>query len=145
MKFRKKCKNERDLRRITGMNVKYVIGSIVEMVIKIVVFIFIAMFVVRTATAAYDYGFRVFAEKPIDVGEGRTISVSIGNADSAKEVGEMLQQRGLIRDANLFRIQELLSENHGMIQPGIYDLSTAMTAQEMLAVIAAEPEEESKE
>ena len=145
MKFRKKCKNERDLRRITGMNVKYVIGSIVEMVIKIAVFIFIAMFVVRTATAAYDYGFRVFAEKPIDVGEGRTISVSIGNADSAKEVGEMLQQRGLIRDANLFRIQELLSENHGMIQPGIYDLSTAMTAQEMLAVIAAKPEEESKE
>ena len=127
------------------MNVKYVIGSIVEMVIEIVVFIFIAMFVVRTATAAYDYGFRVFAEKPIDVGEGRTISVSIGSTDSAKEVGEMLQQRGLIRDANLFRIQELLSENHGMIQPGIYDLSTAMTAQEMLAVIAAEPEEESKE
>ncbi len=145
MKFQKKCKNERDLRRITGMNVKYVIGSIVEMVIKIVVFIFIAMFVVRTATAAYDYGFRVFAEKPIDVGEGRIISVSIGTTDSAKEVGEMLQQRGLIRDANLFRIQELLSENHGMIQPGIYDLSTAMTAQEMLAVIAAEPEEESKE
>ena len=127
------------------MNIKYIIGSIVEMVIKIVVFIFIAMFVVRTATAAYDYGFRVFAEKPIDVGEGRTISVSIGSTDSAKEVGEMLQQRGLIRDANLFRIQELLSENHGMIQPGIYDLSTAMTAQEMLAVIAAEPEEESKE
>ena len=49
------------------MNVKYVIGSIVEMVIKIVVFIFIAMFVVRTATAAFDYGFRVFEEKPIDV------------------------------------------------------------------------------
>ena len=127
------------------MNVKYVIGSIVEVVIKIGGFIFIAMFVVRTATAAYDYGFRVFAEKPIDVGEGRTISVSIGSTDSAKKVGEMLQQRGLIRDANLFRIQELLSENHGMIQPGIYDLSTAMTAQEMLAVIAAEPEEESKE
>ena len=145
VKFQKKCKSERDLRRITGMNIKYVIGSIVEMVIKIAVFIFIAMFVVRTATAAYDYGFRVFAEKPIEVGEGRTISVSIGNADSAKEVGEMLQQRGLIRDANLFRIQELLSENHGMIQPGIYDLSTAMTAQEMLAVIAAKPEEESKE
>ncbi|MDE6993201.1 MAG: endolytic transglycosylase MltG [Lachnospiraceae bacterium] len=124
------------------MNIKYIIGSIVEMVIKIVVFIFIAMFVIRTATAAYDYGFRVFAEKPMDVGEGRMISVSIGNADSAKEVGEMLQERGLIRDAKLFRIQELLSENHGKIQPGIYDLSTSMTVQEMLAVIAVEPEEE---
>ncbi len=124
------------------MNIKYIIGSIVEMVIKIVVFIFIAMFVIRTATAAYDYGFRVFAEKPMDVGAGRMISVSIGNADSAKEVGEMLQERGLIRDAKLFRIQELLSENHGKIQPGIYDLSTSMTVQEMLAVIAVEPEEE---
>ena len=124
------------------MNIKYIIGSIVEMVIKIVVFIFIAMFVIRTATAAYDYGFRVFAEKPMDVGEGRMISVSIGNADSAKEVGEMLQERGLIRDAKLFRIQELLSENHGKIQPGIYVLSTSMTVQEMLAVIAVEPEEE---
>ncbi len=124
------------------MNIKYIIGSIVEMVIKIVVFIFIAMFVIRTATAAYDYGFRVFAEKPMDVGEGRMISVSIGNADSAKEVGEMLQERGMIRDAKLFRIQELLSENHGKIQPGIYDLSTSMTVQEMLAVIAVEPEEE---
>ena len=78
----------------------------------------------------------------MDVGEGRTISVSIGNADSAKEVGEMLQERGLIRDATLFRIQELLSENHGKIRPGIYDLTTAMTAQEMLEVIAAKPDEE---
>lgn len=123
------------------MKVKYIIGSLAELIIKIAAFIFIAMFVIKTATAAYDYGFRVFAEEPLAVGEGRVISVSIGNADSAKEVGEMLQERGLIRDANLFRIQELLSEHHGKIQPGIYDLNTAMTAQEMLEVIAAEPEE----
>ena len=71
--------------------------------------------------------------------------MSIGGTDSAKEVGEMLQEKGLIRDANLFRIQELLSENHGKIQPGIYDLSTTMTAQEMLAVIAVEPESEEEE
>ena len=123
------------------MKVKYIIGSLVEMIIKIAAFVFIVMFVFRTATAAYDYGFRVFAEEPMEIGEGRIISVSIAT-DSAREVGEMLQERGLIRDANLFRIQELLSEYHGKIQPGVYDLSTAMTAQEILAVIAVEPEEE---
>ncbi len=127
------------------MKIKYVIGSLAELIIKIAAFIFITMFVVRTATAAYDYGFRVFAEEPMEAGEGRVISVSIGGGDSAKEVGEMLQERGLIRDANLFRIQELLSEHHGKIQPGIYDLSTSMTAQDMLAVIAVEPEEEEDE
>lgn len=122
------------------MKVKYIIGSLAEAIIKIVVLVFIVSFVFRTATAAYEYGFRVFAEEPMEAGEGRTISVSISGGDSAKEVGEMLQERGLIRDANLFRIQELLSEHHGKIQPGIYDLSTSMTAQDMLAVIAVEPE-----
>lgn len=122
------------------MKLKYVIGSVVELAIKIVAAVFIVMFVTKTAVSAYDYGFRVFAEEPVESGMGRTISVSIGGTDSAKEVAEMLQEKGLIRDANLFRIQELLSENHGKIQPGIYDLNTAMTAQEMLAVIAVEPE-----
>ena len=42
-------------------------------------------------------------------------------------------------------IQELLSEDHGKIQPGIYDLSTAMTAQEMMAVMAADAPEEDEE
>lgn len=127
------------------MKLKYVVGSVAELIIKIVAVVFIVMFVTKTATAAYDYGFRVFAEEPVESGAGRTISVSIGGTDSAKEVGEMLQEKGLIRDANLFRIQELLSENHGKIQPGIYDLNTAMTAQEMLAVIAVEPESDEEE
>ena len=127
------------------MKVKYIIGAIVETVIKLVALIFIVTYVIRGATAAYDYGFRVFAEEPMEAGEGRIISVSVANGDTAKEVGQMLQDKGLIRDAVLFRIQELLSENHGKIQPGIYDLSTAMTAQEMLAVIAVEPETEEEE
>lgn len=127
------------------MKVKYIIGSLVETVIKIVVLVFVVMFVARTSAAAYEYGFRVFAEEPVSSGEGRTISVSIGNTDTAREVGEMLQEKGLIRDAQLFRIQELLSEHHGKIRPGIYDLSTAMTAQDMLAVIAEEPESEEEE
>lgn len=122
------------------MKIKYIIGSLAEAILKIVALVFIVTFIYRTATAAYEYGFRVFAEEPMEAGEGRTISVSVGAADSAKEVGEMLQERGLIRDATLFRIQELLSEHHGKIQPGIYDLNTAMTAQDMLAVIAVEPE-----
>lgn len=127
------------------MNWKYLVGGTAQLIIKAVAFAFIIMYVLRISTAAYDYGYRVFAETPISVGEGRTISVYIEDGDSAKEVGEMLQEKGLIRDANLFRIQELLSEQRGKIKPGIYDLSTSMTAQEMLAVISPEEEEESEE
>lgn len=127
------------------MNWKYLVGGTAQLIIKLVALVFIVTYILRISAAAYDYGYRVFAEPPISVGEGRTISVFIDDKESAKEVGKMLQDKGLIRDANLFMIQELLSEHRGKIKPGIYDLNTSMTAQEMLAVIAPNDEEESEE
>lgn len=127
------------------MKAKQIIGATVELVIKIVVFAAIIMFVLNTSVKAYDYGYRVFAEEPVSVGEGRTISVIVDKADSVKDIGQMLQEKGLIRDASLFTVQELLSEQHGKIKPGIYDLNTSMTGQEMLAVMATEGDTENAE
>lgn len=126
------------------MSIKEAIGSTLELIIKAVVLIFAVTYIIRAATASYEYGYRVFTEEPVSQGEGRTISVSVEEPVSPRDIGEMLEERGLIRDANLFVIQELLSENHGKIQPGIYDLSTAMTAEEMLSVMAADAPEESE-
>ncbi|MBO5474160.1 MAG: endolytic transglycosylase MltG [Lachnospiraceae bacterium] len=119
------------------MKANQIIGATIELVVKVVVFVAIVMFIVNASVRAYDYGYRVFAEEPVSVGEGRTISVIVEDGDSVKDIGEMLQEKGLIRDANLFVVQELLSEQHGKIQPGIYDLNTSMTSEEMLAVMAA--------
>ena len=127
------------------MRAKQIIGATVELIIKVMVFAAIIMFVLNTSVKAYDYGYRVFAEEPVSVGEGRTISVIVEKADSVKDIGKMLQEKGLIRDAGLFIMQEFLSEQHGKIQPGVYDLNTSMTSQEMLAVMAAEGDVESAE
>lgn len=131
------------------MDIKQIIGSIVETFIKIVAVVFIVMFVYNTAIKAYDYGYRVFAEEPMTFGEGRTISIYVKSEDSVKDIGENLQEKGLIRDANLFYIQELLSEYHGKIVPGIYDLNTSMKVEEMLEImtadyVEAEEEDDSK-
>ncbi|MCX4308219.1 MAG: aminodeoxychorismate lyase [Acetatifactor sp.] len=127
------------------MGIKSIIGSTVELIIKVAFLVFAVSYVMKAATAAYDYGFRVFTEEPVSQGEGRTISISLDDPVSARDVGELLEERGLIRDANLFVIQELLSENHGKLQAGIYDLNTAMTAEEMMAVMAADAPEEGEE
>ena len=119
------------------MSIKEVIGSTFELIA--------ITYIIKAATSAYEYGYRVFTEEPISQGEGRTISVSVEEPVSAKDVGKMLEERGLIRDANLFVIQELLSENHNKIQPGIYDLSTAMTTEEMLSVMSADAPEEGED
>ena len=124
------------------MDIKQLIGSVVETAIKIAAVVFLVSFVYDTAVKAYDYGYRVFAEEPVTVGEGRTISISVGAGDSVRDIGKNLEEKGLIRDANLFFVQELLSEYHGKIIPGIYDLNTSMTNDEMLEIMSSEQEEE---
>ena len=127
------------------MDVKQLVVSIIETVIKIVVSVFVIMFVYDTAVKAYDYGYRVFAEEPMTVGEGRTISIYVREEDSVKDIGKTLEDKGLIRDANLFVVQELLSEHHGKIIPGIYDLNTSMSTEEMLGIMATEPDDAEEE
>lgn len=124
------------------MDVKQFVMSLAETVIKIAAAVFIIMFVYDTAVKAYDYGYRVFAEEPMTLGEGRIISIYVKEEDSVKDIGNTLEEKGLIRDANLFIVQELVSEYHGKIQPGIYDLNTSMSTEEMLGIMAADAEEE---
>lgn len=124
------------------MDVKQFVMSLIETVIKIAAAVFIIMFVYDTAVKAYDYGYRVFAEEPMTLGEGRIISIYVKDEDSVKDIGKTLEEKGLIRDANLFIVQELVSEYHGKIQPGIYDLNTSMSTEEMLEIMAASAEEE---
>lgn len=126
------------------MKAGYLIGAAVETIVKAVIIAAVVMFVFRGATQAYEFGYKVFADEPVSISGGRTITVGISDNMSTKDIAQMLEEKGLIEDARLFVVQELLSAYHGEITPGIYDLSTAMTAQEMLAIMAV-PEEEAEE
>ena len=127
------------------MKVKYLIGAVVETIIKVVVLAAIVAFVLKTSTAAYDFGYRVFADEPVSVTGGRTITVGISEEADIKDIAAMLEEKGLIADADLFVVQELLSAYHGEIIPVIYDLSTAMTAEEMLSIMSTPAMEEELE
>lgn len=119
------------------MEGRQVVGAVVGTVIKVVVTAVFLMFVYRYAVEAYNYGYRIFGEEPMDAEPGRDITVTIGEYDSTEDVAEMLVQRGLIRDAKLFVIQEKLSGLEEGLRPGTYDLNTAMTVEEMLEIFAA--------
>lgn len=127
------------------MSVKGLILTVIEIIIKVVVVAVVVLFAFRTATEAYDFGYRVFADQPVSVSGGRTMSVSVAEGESVKEIADMLQEKGLIEDAKLFVVQELLSAYRGKITPGIYDLSTSMTAQQMLEIMSGAEEDEEDE
>ena len=119
------------------MNVKQLLGAVTGMIIKIAIAAVVITFVFKAAVSAYDFGFQLFADIPVSEGEGRTVSVSISEMQDSKDVGKLLEEKGIIRDATAFIILAKLSESEDEIQPGSYELSTSMSMEEILEVLCA--------
>ena len=118
------------------MNSKQIAISTISMIVKIVALIFILTVVMRYAKEAYDFGYRIFTEEPVAEGEGIYYTVNVENGAGPKDIAKQLEDFGLIRDQKLFYVQYLVSDYKDKIQPGSYKLSTAMTADEMLKIMA---------
>lgn len=127
------------------MGGKQIVGTIVGTVMKVVIAALVLMFLYRYSIMAYDYGYRIFGEEPVDAEPGREVTVTVTESDSAEDIGALLEQKGLIRDAKLFVIQEKLSGLGTGIAAGSYELNTAMTVEEMLEIMLAAGEETAEE
>ncbi|MCR4752010.1 MAG: endolytic transglycosylase MltG [Eubacterium sp.] len=92
---------------------------------------------------SYALGREAFTEKPVDIGGGRTIVVTITDDMSTYQIGKMLRAEGLLTESAMaFWLQELMSEYHGELRPGTYALKTSMTTQEMFPILAQADKEE---
>ncbi len=127
------------------MNMKQFLGTLAAMVVRIAVAAAIIIVVFRLAVSAYNFGYQIFADEPVSSGEGRTVSITITDDQSSLEVGKLLEQRGIIKNAYVFYIQERFSDYKDEIIPGTYDLSTAMNSEEILEVLCSEDDEGEEE
>ncbi len=121
---------------------KKMIWGVVKGIFKIAIALAVVILIYNLGLKAYDFGYRIFAEEPVELGTGRMVSVSIVEGKSVSEIGEILEEKGLIRDAKLFYFQEMFSEYKGDLKPGVYELSTGMTPYEMMEIMSASDEEE---
>ncbi len=127
-----------------AMNVKQLLGAVSATIIKIAVAAVVISVVFRLAVYAYDFGYKVFADVPVSEGEGRIVNVVVSAGQSSRELARILEEKGLIEDANVFYIQERLSDYKDKLKPGTYELSTAMNSQQMLEILC-DVEEETEE
>ena len=127
------------------MDIKQLLGAITAMIARIAIAAVVIIVVFKLAVGAYDFGFQVFADIPQDEGDGRTVSVVISADQDSKDVGKLLENKGLIDNANVFYVQEMLSEYKDQIKPGTYELNTAMSVEEMLEIMCGQDEEETEE
>lgn len=94
------------------------------------------------ASTCYDYGYRIFEEPAVSSGEGRTVTVTVQADMSPLDMGKLMLSKGLIRDDKLFALQYYASEYRKDLKPGTFELSTAMTAEEMFQFMANQAKEE---
>ena len=129
------------------MKLKDSIGSVLDLCVKIVLVIVAIYFIHKYALICYDYGYRVFNEPPLTTGTGRVVTVSVAEDMSPVEIGELLEEKKLVADAKLFVLQYYCSEYKDDVKPGVFRLSSSMTGEEMMAVMAGvvTEEEESEE
>lgn len=115
--------------------------KIASAILVVLIFIYVG---VSFCATAYDFGYRVFTEPAIEEAPGQDVLIQIKDGMSAKDIGDMMEEKGLIRDASLFRIQLKLSAYSDNMEPGVYTLNTSMTPKEMIVSIAEAAEAKEK-
>lgn len=116
----------------------------VGIAVKIVLLALLVLVLIFTGRRAYTFGYQIFAQEAMSEAPGKKVAVAITKDMSFGEIAKLLEEKKLIKDKNVFRIQYLLSEYKGEIEPGSYVLNTSQTAEEMLRVLSRADEKETE-
>ena len=119
------------------MNGRSVVLGMLDLTVKLLLIVFAISLISRYASVAYRYGYNIYNQIPASQYDTRTVTVSVTDSMSVKDIAELLENRGIINDKYLFWLQERFSEYHGMIAAGTYELSPSQTADEIIAQMSA--------
>ncbi|HCT90879.1 MAG TPA: solute-binding protein [Lachnospiraceae bacterium] len=121
---------------------KMAAAYLVRTLIRLMLYVAAVLILIRCARAAYSFGYNVFDEHGMVSEEaGEDVSVIVRETQSVYEVGKMLKEKGLIKDARVFQVQEKLYGNDNEIQPGMYILNTSQNAEKILNILFGEDTE----
>ncbi len=124
------------------MNVRQIIISVISAIVKIAILVYLLTYITKWTAAAYDFGYRIFTEEPVSIGEGISYSVTFEKGASVRNLAKTLEEYGLIRDANLFYVQYLASDYRDNLVPGTYELSSGMDSQQMMEIMSGKDKEQ---
>lgn len=126
------------------MKTKNTTSAILFTILKIVILVLIVLALIAIGKKAYDFGYKVFAQETVSDPPGKDVVVTIPDGMDAGDVGNLLEEKRLILDGDVFRVQEFLSKYHNKIKPGTYTLNNSWSAEKMLEVIAGTDETETE-
>lgn len=116
-----------------------IVMHVVSISITVLFCVLVVCGLCRVGLKSYDFGYRVYTEPAVSQGKGTEQIVQIKEDMGTKELAELLEEKGLVQEARLFYLQAKLSGFD--LQPGVYKVSTSMTARELMAAMTPAEEE----
>ncbi|MDV2685948.1 endolytic transglycosylase MltG [Alkalihalophilus lindianensis] len=102
-----------------------------KVVRKIVLYSVIGLAVMTLIAIISGYFYFKNALGPVDSGEGETVEVTIPMGSSSSQIGQVLEEEGLINNGTIFRYY-VRYKNESGFQAGNHTLSTSMTIDEII-------------
>lgn len=113
--------------------------------LRLAVMILVIAGIYRLGEYAYTYGYSIVSDAAVEEKPGRDMRVVLSGDMTVREAALLLERRGLVKDADIFRIQLKVNKYEDKIKPGEYILNTSMTPKELMQILAGEGEEEEEE
>ena len=113
--------------------------------LRLALLILVVVGIFKVGEYAYTYCYSVVSDTAAEEEPGRDVSVSVTSDMSAGKVAKLLERKGLVKSADVFKIQVKVTGYEDKIQPGKYVLNTSMRPREMLKILAGEETEEDEE
>lgn len=123
------------------MHIRRILLNILMFLLKMLVIFAIAAGIARFGGFAYDFGHSIYDNASVSDPPGKDVTVAIPDGCTVSQVAELLEAKGLIKDARVFIVQEKLSKYRGQIQSGNFVLNTSQSGQEMLAILSGHRED----
>lgn len=127
------------------MNVQKAMLSAGLFFLRISIVILVIVGIYKLGEYAYTCGYSIMADTAAEPEPGRDMRVSLADGMTAKETAQLLERKGLVRDADIFQIQLKINKYEDRLEPGEYILNTSMTPKELMQALAGEAEDEEEE
>lgn len=109
---------------------------------RIALYVCVIVLIFWIGKSTYQFGYDVFNQQAMSPGDGQEVTVVIKQDTSVYKIAKTLESKGLIEDAKVFFVQELLSNYRGKLRPGTYLLSTAYTPNRIMGILAGDTDQE---
>ena len=123
------------------MTTQKAVMRVASICFKVIIFIVIVLGIVFLGQTTYRYTHAVFSDAALEEEPGKLVRVKIPEDVNGKQLAKVLEENGLIEDANVFVIQMKMADFGETVKAGTYELSTSMPPSEMFKILSSNGDE----